>query len=53
MPRSTNCFSTKSRASDALLCHLARNRELHLAGKLRVLPLLAGLNLVPQGFAIV
>jgi hypothetical protein len=46
---------TKSRAS-ATPCscdHLARNRELHLAGKLRVLALLAGLDLVPQGFAIV
>jgi hypothetical protein len=39
---------------DALrLVHLARNRELDLAGKLRVLALLARLDLVPQGRAIV
>jgi hypothetical protein len=36
-----------------LLVQLARNRELHLAGKLRVLALLAGLDLVPQASAIV
>ena len=36
-----------------LLVHLARNRELHLAGKLRVLALLACLHLVPQGCAVV
>src|SRR3546814_5205125 len=36
-----------------LLVQLARNRELHLARQLRVLALLAGLNLVPQGRAIV
>jgi len=36
-----------------LLVHLARNRELHLTGKLRVLALLACLHLVPQGRAVV
>src|SRR3546814_3510348 len=36
-----------------LLVQLARNRKLHLARQLRVLALLAGLNLVPQGRAIV
>src|SRR3546814_7743581 len=34
-----------------LLVQLARNRELDFAGKLRVLALLAGLHLVPQGRA--
>ena len=34
-------------AHPLLLVHLARNRELHLAGKLRVLALLGGLDLVP------
>src|SRR3546814_5789767 len=32
-----------------LLVQLARNRELHLAGKLRVLTFLASLDLIPQG----
>ena len=36
-----------------LLVHLAWNRELHLAGKLRVLAFFTGLDLVPQGRAIV
>lgn len=34
------------------LVHLARNRKLNLAGKLRVLALLGGLDLVPEGFPI-
>jgi len=39
---------------DALhLIHFARNRELYLAGKLRVLPDLPRLDLVPQGRAVV
>ena len=36
-----------------LLVQLARDRELDLAGKLRVLALLAGLDLVPQRRAII
>jgi hypothetical protein len=45
----TNCSFTKSRAS-ATPCFsfISRDRELHLAGKLRVLALLARLHLVPQ-----
>ena len=38
---------------DALgLCHLARNGELHLAGKLRVFSDLEGFDIVPEPFAV-
>ena len=50
MPRETNCSATKSRASatPCLSAELARQRELHLAGELRVFALLRRLKTLTQ-----